>query len=382
MMSSFLPLTFVAPLVLLLAACSRPVPPPEPVRAVRTMVVSTTTPSVALEYAAEVRARTESQLGFRVGGKLLRRDAEVGAAVKAGQRLAQLDPQDLQLGQLGAQAALASAQAELVQAEADFRRFSELRDQGFISSADIERRETTLKAARAQAAQARAQAGVQGNQAAYALLAADAAGVVTEVQAEPGQVLSAGQPVLRLAHDGPRDVVFAVPEDKISMLRSLLGRPGAIKVRLWGSEALLPGTVREVAAATDATTRTVRVKVDIGRATVTLGQTATVLTDVPQTQTAIKLPMSALTEVGGATSVWLLDGATMTVRPQAVQVGGAEGNLVLVAGGLLPGAEVVTAGVHVLTPGQVVRRYAGDADKARSDAQSGSAPAAVAAASR
>jgi RND family efflux transporter MFP subunit len=223
---------------------------------------------------------------------------------------------------------------------------------------------------------------VQGNQAAYALLAADAAGVVTEVQAEPGQVLSAGQPVLRLAHDGPRDVVFAVPEDKISMLRSLLGRPGAIKVRLWGSEALLPGTVREVAAATDATTRTVRVKVDIGRATVTLGQTATVLIDVPQTQTAIKLPMSALTEVGGATSVWLLDGATMTVRPQAVQVGGAEGNLVLVAGGLLPGAEVVTAGVHVLTPGQVVRRYAGDADKARSDAQSGSAPAAVAAASR
>jgi len=374
-MSSFLPLTFVAPLVLLLAACSRPVPPPEPVRAVRTMVVSATTPSVALEYAAEVRARTESQLGFRVGGKLLRRDAEVGAAVKAGQRLAQLDPQDLQLGQLGAQAALASAQAELVQAEADFRRFSELRDQGFISSADIERRETTLKAARAQA-------GVQGNQAAYALLAADAAGVVTEVQAEPGQVLSAGQPVLRLAHDGPRDVVFAVPEDKISMLRSLLGRPGAIKVRLWGSEALLPGTVREVAAATDATTRTVRVKVDIGRATVTLGQTATVLIDVPQTQTAIKLPMSALTEVGGATSVWLLDGATMTVRPQAVQVGGAEGNLVLVAGGLLPGAEVVTAGVHVLTPGQVVRRYAGDADKARSDAQSGSAPAAVAAASR
>jgi len=382
MINSFFPLTCVISLAPLVVACSRPAPPPEPVRAVRTTVVSATTPKVALEYAAEVRARTESQLGFRVGGKLLRRDAEVGAAVKAGQRLAQLDPQDLQLGQLGAQAALASAQAELAQAEADFRRFSELHDQGFISSADIERRETTLKAARAQAAQARAQAGVQDNQTAYALLAADAAGVVTEVQAEPGQVLSAGQPVLRLAHDGPRDVVFSVPEDKIPILESLPGRPGAIQVRVWGSEALLPGIVREVAAATDATTRTVRVKVDIGRAVVTLGQTATVLIDVPQTQTAIKLPMSALTEVGGATSVWLLDGAAMTVRPQAVQVGGAEGNLVLVAGGLRPGAEVVTAGVHVLTPGQVVRRYAGDVDKARSDARSGSAPAAAGAASR
>lgn len=376
-MRAFLSMICAAAMLLAQSACSRSEATPEPVRAVRTMTVSAANASATLEYAGEVRARTESPLGFRVAGKLLRRDADVGAMVKAGQRLAQLDPQDLQLGQLGAQAAFASAQAELAQAEADFSRFTELRGQGFISSAELERRETALKAARAQAAQARAQADVQGNQARYALLMADVAGVVTAVEAEPGQVLAAGQPVLRLAHDGPRDVVFTVPEDRLASLRALQGREGALKVRLWGSGDLLPATVREVAATAEPSTRTVRVKADIGRAAVTLGQTATVIIDLPQAQAAIKLPMSALVEIGGHTSVWLLDAATMSVQPRSVQVGGVEGNLVLVAAGLEPGQEVVTAGVHVLTPGQTVRRYAGGASAPRADAVQESASAAA-----
>ena len=337
--------------------CSRPAPAPEPVRAVRTLTVAPDAAGAAYEYAAEVRARIESRLGFRIGGKIVRRDAGLGDQVKAGQALAQLDPQDLRLGQVSASAALASASASHALAEADFKRYRELLAQGFISAAELERRATTLAAASATFEQARAQASVQGNQAAYATLVADAAGVVTGVEAEPGQVVAAGAPVIRLARDGPRDVVFSVPEDKLALLRGLEGRPDALRVRLWGAAATLPATLREIAAASDATTRTFLAKADVGRAPATLGQTATVLIDGPKSEGVIKLPLAALLEVGGETSVWLLDAATMTVKAQPVQVAGAEGNMVLIAAGLAPGQEVVAAGVHVLTAGQKVRRY-------------------------
>jgi len=342
-----------------LAACSKPAPVPEPVRAVRTMTVGTETAGGVHEFAAEVKARTESRLGFRVGGKLVQRPVNLGDTVKAGQVLAQLDPQDLRLGQDAARAALSSAQANHDQTAADFKRFKELRDQGFISAAELERRETALKAARAQLDQARAQAGVQINQAAYATLLADAPGVITGVDAEPGAVVGPGTPVLRLAHEGPRDVVFAVPEDQVDGLRALAATQGSLRVRLWGdSREWLPAKVREVAAAADPVTRTFLVKADIGRtAAARLGQTAVVQMDLPRTVGVAKLPLTAVTELQGKTSVWLVDKTSMTVRPQAVQVAGAEGNTVLVSGGLTPGQVVVTAGVHVLTPGQKVKFY-------------------------
>lgn len=341
----------------LLAACTRTPPPPEPLRAVRTMTVASGPTTGVQEYAAEVRARTESRLGFRVGGKLVRRMVDAGQPVKAGQALAQIDPQDLQYGQQAAQAALAAARANLELSEAEFKRYKELREQGFISGLELERRETALKAARAQHEQARAQAGVQGNQASYAVLVADAAGVVTGVDAEPGAVIGAGTPVLRLAHDGPRDVVFSVPEDRVGALRALLGRRDALRVRLWGETATQPATVREVAAAADAVTRTFLVKADLGTAAVRLGQTATVLVDRSAGDARVRLPLAAVFESKGQSQVWLLDRATMTVRPRVVAVAGAEGNQVLLADDQLAGLTVVTAGVHALTPGQQVRFY-------------------------
>jgi RND family efflux transporter MFP subunit len=272
--------------------------------------------------------------------------------------LAQLDPQDLKLSQEAARAAWAAAQVNQAQAEADFRRFKELRDQGFISSAEFERRETTLKSARAQAEQAAAQAGAHRNQAAYATLEADAAGVVPAVEAEPGMVVAAGTPVLKLAHDGPRDAVFSVPENKIELVRALAGKPGALRVRQWSNgQQTLPATVREIAAAADPTTRTFLVKADIGASPMRLGQTATVLLDAPRQAGIVKVPLAAVTEAQGRTVVWLLDAPTMTVQPQPVQVSGAEGNLVVVAAGLSAGQTVVTAGVHALQPGQKVKRY-------------------------
>ena len=341
-----------------LLACSKPQPVEEPVRAVRTLTVQTGTSALQHEYAAEVRPRTESRLAFRVGGKLVRRMANLGDTVTAGQALAQIDASDLRLGQDAARAAVSTATAQQDLSETEFKRYKELREQGFISGLELERREAALKSSRSQADQAKAQASLQSNQAAYAVLTADAAGVVTAIDAEPGAVLAAGTPVLRLAHDGPRDAVFSVPEDRANALRALRGKVGALKLRPWGDgEALLPATVREVAAAADPATRTFLVKADIGATVLRLGQTATVLVDAPAVAGVIKLPLTAVFQQAGQSAVWLVDKATMVVRAQRVGLAGADGNLVLVSTGLSPGQAVVTAGVHALTDGQKVRWY-------------------------
>jgi len=343
----------------LLVACAPKPAAQEPVRAVRTLVVQGGSSVLQHEYAAEIRPRIESRLAFRVGGKLVQRLVNVGDAVKAGQALARIDAADLVLGQDAARAALNTAQAQLALTETEFKRYKELRDQNFISGLELERRETALKAARAQAELARAQAGVQANQAGYAVLVAGAAGLVTAVDAEPGAVLAAGAPVLRVAHDGPRDAVFSVPEDRAAALRALLGKPGALKLRAWGTpDAPVPATVREVAAAADPVTRTFLVKADVGATALRLGQTASVLIDAPAVAGVIKLPLPAVFEQGGLPRVWLLNKQTLQVQARPVQIAGADGNLVLVGAGLVAGDTVVTAGVHALTEGQKVRLYA------------------------
>jgi len=348
----------------LLAACSKQAPAPDPVRAVRTVTVASASAGGSHEYAAEVRARTESRLGFRVGGKIVRRAVNLGDSVKPGQLLAQLDPQDLKLGQDAARAALAAAQVNYEQADADFKRFKELREQGFISGADLERRETTVKSARAQLEQARAQSNVQGNQAAYASLVADVAGVVTAVEAEPGAVVAAGTPVVRVAVDGPRDVVFSVPEDRVDAIKSIASKPGNLTVRGWGSDtaAALPLTLREIAASADPVTRTFLVKADLGSSpearAMRLGQTATVIAASEKVDGIVKLPLAALREDHGKSAVWIVDPSAMTIKSQPVEVAGADGNEAVVTGGLSPGMVVVTAGVHVLNPGQKVKYYA------------------------
>ncbi len=359
--NSRLPALLPVMVALLLSACGKQAAAPEPERAVRTQLIESSTAGLTREFAAEIRARTESRLSFRVGGKIQQRLVNLGDKVRAGQVLAQLDAQDLRLGSEAAQAQMIAARTNRDQAGADYRRFIELHQQGFISAAELERRDAYFKAAQAQLDQAKAQASVQGNQVAYAALVADAPGVVTGVDAEPGMVVGAGMPVLRVAHDGPRDVVFSVPEDQVGSLRAAASQPGALRMRLWGQQEAQPLQLREVSAAADPVTRTFQVKADVGKSDVKLGQTAAVLWELPRLGNVVKLPLSAILERGGKSQVWVLDPAAMTVRAQPVQIGGADGNTVVIAGGLKPGQEVVTAGVHVLTDGQKVRRYAGDA---------------------
>lgn len=352
-------LTLSVSLATLLAACGKQEAVPEPVRAVRTLTVTETGGVIEREFSADIRSRSESRLGFRVPGKVSRRLVELGQSVRAGQVLGQLDPQDLRLQQDAARAGLAAAEANAAQAASDLKRFTELKAQGFISEAELERRATAQRGAEASLRQARAQAGVQGNQASYAALVADAPGVITAVDLEPGQVVNAGTPVLTLAHDGPRDAVFSVPEDLGQTVRPLVGKPGAIKVRRWGSTEWVPATVREMAAAADTVTRTFLVKADVGKASgFELGQSASVAFSTPlRVAGGVRVPLHALTERDGRSAVWVLDARSMTVKPQPVATADITGNIVLISQGLAPGQEIVTAGAHTLSPGQKVRRY-------------------------
>jgi RND family efflux transporter MFP subunit len=298
----------------------------------------------------------ESRLGFRVGGKITRRAVEVGQRVKAGQLLAQLDPRDYQLAADAGRAQVTAAATQRDLAAADFKRYKELKEQNFISGAELERRDATLKAAQATLEQAQAQLAGQGNQTGYTQLVADVSGVVTAVEAEAGQVVSAGTPVVRIAQDGLRDVVFAVPEDKLARVPAGAG----VTVRSWSGGELLKGTVREVAASADPVTRTYAVKVTLAaQDALPLGATVYVV-PAAATQAAvgvIKLPTSALRQEGKGSAVWVLDTATMTVRSQPVQIATADGNEAVIAAGLQPGQKVVSAGVHVLSPGQKVTIY-------------------------
>jgi len=339
-----------------MAACSKSAPPEEPVRAVKVLTVGAEAVSSRREYAGEVRAQVESRLGFRIGGKIIERKAELGQHVKAGQVLAQLDPQDYRLAADAARAQVTAAATNRDLAAADFKRFQALKDQNFISGAELERRDATFKAAQAQLAQAQSQLAVQGNQTGYAVLKADVSGVVTAIEAEQGQVVAAGTPVLRIAADGVRDVVFSVPEDRVAAVK--VGAP--MKIRVWAQNTELQGKVREVAASSDPVTRTYAVKVSIdAKAPPALGATVYV---TPEAASAagvpvIKLPTTALWQHGQATAVWVLDMATLTVKPQVIEIATADGNEVVVASGLQSGMRVVSAGVHVLSSGQKVSIY-------------------------
>ena len=343
-------------LIVSMAACSPKQETPEPIRSVKLLTVGSSELNVQGEYAAEVKARTESRLGFRVGGKILVRQAEAGQRVQAGQVLAEVDVQDYALAAQAAQAQVLGARAQRDLAASDYKRYEALLAQNFISAAELERRSASLKAAQSLLDQAISQAQSQTNQAGYAKLLATTSGIVTGVEAEPGQVVSAGQPVVRFAQDGPRDAVFAVPEHVVGRLK--LGQK--MTVMVGNTTQTIPGRVREIGASADPATRTFTVKLALEKSeSLPLGITLNV--QAPQLAVSqsdvIKVPTSALRQESNQTTVWVYDSQTSKVLPQVVQVATADGNDVVIASGLKPGQQVVSAGVHVLSPGQKVTVY-------------------------
>src|SRR5512145_1351146 len=268
------PLLAAAALAALLAGCSKQAAPTEDVRPVRTLTVEPRSTSAVAEFAGEVRPRTETRAGFQVGGRMTQRLVEVGQTVKQGQPLATIDPQDYRLAAEASEAARTSAQVDRDQQRADYQRFQDLRAKGFISQAELDRRKASLDAAEARYAQTAANARATGNQAAYAVLRAPHDAVVTAVDAEVGQVVGAGQSVIRLARTGEKEVAIGIPEQLLIPLKAA----PEITVRLWAGGAPIRGKLREIAPAADAATRTFPARITLidPPPGVELGMTATV----------------------------------------------------------------------------------------------------------
>lgn len=338
-------------LLSLLVACSKPVEKTEDVRPVRVVTAANSTSDVAFELSGEVRPRIESRLGFRVGGKIVQRKVELGTVVKRGQLLMQLDPQDLLLAQTQAKAALTAAESNRDLAQADLKRYQELRAKNFVAAAVLDSKEVAYKAAQASFEQAVAGFKNQSNQAGYATLIADVDGVVTGIDAEVGQVVAAGTPVVRVAQTGEMDVVVGIPENKINTIRQM----SDIRVGLWADPTLvLPGKLRELSPVADAVTRTYLAKVSLpaDAKDVRLGMTANVSFVAPNPAPVFKLPTTALFQDKGQTAVWIVSGGAVKLVP--VKLAGASGEEVLITGGISSGQQVVTAGVNLLKQGQKV----------------------------
>ena len=351
----------IAGVALVLASCSQQEARQAPVRAVQLVTVVANAPATTeFTYSGEVKAQTESMLGFRVPGKLKSRLVDLGQRVGKGDELASLDNTDYNLSAASAGAQRDAAVSQFDLAKADLARFTDLASQGFIGQAQLQRYQVSLNMAASQLTSASAGASAQKNQLGYTSLRAPSAGVITGVDADVGQVVSAGVVVIRLAHDGARDVQFVVPQQRLSTVA--LGQVVQVSSLALGVQA--SAKVVDVAASADPITRTYVVKVRLSAdAQWPLGSSALVQlastqasTLAPQHAGASLLPSNAVWLDGAASSVWVLNPETMRVVATAVTVVQVLNDGLLVSG-LQAGQEVVSAGAHALTPNQVVKRY-------------------------
>jgi membrane fusion protein, multidrug efflux system len=357
-----------------LAACSKKdlAAAPEVIRPVQSMIVGGASATGEQSFSAEIRPQVESRLGFRVGGKITARLVELGATVRKGQPLLKLDASDLQLAATASAAQVAAAKANDDVAQANLKRVQALAAQGFVSAGSVDAAQGQAKATSAALQAAQAASSVQANATQYAVLVADAAGVVTGLDAEVGQVVAAGTPVVRVSQGNTKDVVFNVPETLLGELRSLRGK--AIAVQLWAQPTTqFSAIVRDVAAIADATSRSYAVKASMaGGGDVPLGATATVLLPLRTGAAgATMAPLSAVIESQGKPAVWVVEAGV--VKKRAVQVGRAQGDLITVAG-LAAGTEIVTAGTHTLVEGQKVKSLLGQANSTATSAAAAAAP--------
>jgi RND family efflux transporter MFP subunit len=347
-------------LAALLSACAKHETPPEPVRPVKLAQVALGGAGSATVFAGEVKPRHESELGFRIGGKVVARLVDVGAQVKKGAPLARLDPSDVALQAQAANAAVAAAETEHEFAKAEYDRYENLHRQKFVSGSALDQKRNVMTANAAKLAQVRAQLAVASNQAGYATLVADQDGVVTSVSVEVGQVVTAGQPVVRVARAEEREVVIAVPENRLDELKSA----SQLAVVLWAQpDKFYPAKVREVAPAVDPATRTFAVRVSIVAPDpgVQWGMTANVLVQGAGEGPAALVPSSAIYHAeDGKPAVWVYDPATRTVAIRNVTLGAFREDGALVADGLANGEWIVAAGVHKLRAGQVVKPWEGE----------------------
>ena len=340
---------------LALAACSpaETAVPPEP-QLVQTVAVAPAKLGLA-RYTGVVRARTESNLGFRVGGKIYERLVDPGDHVRLGQPLMRLDRTDFTLALNAARASVEAARAQMIKAKADDERSRKLVGDGWTSKQTYDQNKAAADAAIAQFANAEAQASQVANQAGYAELQADADGVVMEVPTEPGQVVAAGQTVIKLARDGAREAEVFLPEGSRQLAK------GTASATLYAEgETTYPAKLRELSATADPATRTYRARYILsgGGEAAPLGATVTLrLAPAEAGRTAsVDVPLGALFDSGQGSAVWKVDADTKTVAAQPVSVARMSEEGAQVVSGLNPGDRIVALGAHLLKAGQTVRQ--------------------------
>ncbi len=339
---------------ILLASCNKSTPPVKAIRPVLTQAVTLEALWNEVSYSGDVHPRFETSLGFRIGGKIIERPAEVGDHIKPGTLLARLDPKDSELAITNATAQVAAAQADFDKARADLKRYESLLKKKYISQSEYTSFKNLFNVANARLQQAKAELAVTRNKAGYTELRSDREGVITAVMAELGQVVAAGQPVVKLALSDEKEVVIAVPENR----RAELAQAQEIKIELWAlPKILFDGKIREISPDTDPITRTYAVKVTILSKSpqIQLGMTATVFFRRRMPGLMARLPLTALYQDNGQDAVWLVDPETKKVELTSVEVAAYRENTVIIKDGLKPGQIVVIAGVHKLAPGQRVR---------------------------
>ncbi|MEQ1512111.1 MAG: efflux RND transporter periplasmic adaptor subunit [Lysobacteraceae bacterium] len=341
-----------------LAACGNGEPaaqPPRPVLVARADAIAAPIAGDMTAFAGEIRAREETTLSFRVGGKLARRFVDAGDRVRKGDALAELDPVDLRLQSDGFEAQFAATEAQLARTRADHARFSALAKDQLVSRSALDQQTAALRAAEGQARAARAQRDVARNQSGYASLLASADGVIATRIAEVGQVLAPGQAVFSFVVEGEREVAFALPESNIREFQ--VGQ--AVLVELWNSEAPpLSANIREISPVADPITRTYAARASLAPDhvdTVALGQSARVFIAGAGQAGALTVPLSAVhRESEDRMMVWVADPKSQRARRVKVVAGPYSADGVPIFSGLKPTDWIVIAGGHLLHEGQAV----------------------------
>lgn len=352
-------LTIIAAASLLAACTEKPASEPSDVRPVRSVVVGRSNGTIGANYSGEIRARYESQLGFRTAGKIVARMVEVGSHVKRGQPLLQLDPtqEALQVAAAGADAD--AARSRVAQARVDVKRTEQLLAQNFASQAELDQQRLVLSQAEAQLRSAQARQQLNANMRGFTTLVADRDGVVSAINAEAGQVVAAGQSIVTVAADGEREVSISVPESRVDELR----KAQRLTITVWAHpEKSWNGKLRELAPDADSVTRTYSARIsildadaDADPSLLRLGMTASVMVPDADGSAALRVPLTAVVDHERSRQVWVVDPKTSRVSAREVKLGAAQNDSVMVVSGLTAGETVVSAGVHMLQPGQQVK---------------------------
>lgn len=347
-------LAALAALTLAVAACSEAQPQSEaPKPVVETRTIAFAPDRIERRYTGVLRTRHEADQAFRVGGKIVERPVDVGDRVEAGQRLASLDPQDLDLEVGSAGAELTAAKAAVAQASSDAERARRLMDRNFASTSDFERRDLALDEARGRLDKAERELALAKNQRSYAALTASVTGIVTAVSAEAGQVVALGAPIVTIAALDQTEIEVAIPEGRLEDLKD-----ARASVTLWAATArFYPAKLRELSPEADPASRTyaARFTLEDPGEEARFGMTATLALEKGSGRPVASLPLSAVIDQGNGPAVYVVaaQSDTLVLKPvEIVRYGAAEA---VISGGVSDGDRVVTLGVNRLTPDLAVR---------------------------